>query len=568
MSITSAVAAIALLAILVFIHELGHFVAAKATGVSVRVFSIGFGARLFGFRIGETDYRVSALPFGGYVLMAGADPFGYADDDDPLADTRTSFLSRPVWQRLVVLAAGPVFNLLLPVVVFTALLMAGEPQRAPVVGTVSRDGQAAAAGLLPGDEILRVAGQHTGTMDEVFVALSAHGAGSVPVVVRRGGAEVDLQLELINGEDGELSPVGFSELLLDTAVGVADPASPAGLAGLRSGDLVRAVGGQPTPSWAAVSAALAASGASVEVEVEREGERLTRTLSRSADWRPLAMGVPVTAPLGWGLEHGSLYIGSVSDSFTKDSSDVLAGCRPKATAPPSPAFKAGLKPGDRLLRVNGQPIHEWSDLLRAVRATMVGEGVEATATPAELAVLRDGVVTMLTVQPEVILDTDQLGQYYARPILGVTPGGAWLDGPTVRVYYPFPEALQRAVRETVGLGGFILSHLGKLVTGEVAVQKSLGGPVEMFRQAGQAAERGLFDWARLLGILSVSLGIVNFMPLPVLDGGQILFHAVEGVRGRPLSVAIRERIQQIGLLMLVLLMLSVLVFDIQRIFEG
>lgn len=568
MSFTSVFAAVALLAILVFIHELGHFVAAKATGVSVRVFSIGFGGRLFGFRHGETDYRVSALPFGGYVMMAGADPFGYADDEDGLSDPRRSFMNRPVWQRLVVLAAGPVFNLILPVVVFTTLLMAGEPQRAPIVGTVGRDSPAAQAGLLPGDEILQVEGQSTTTMSDVFVALMGRSAGETRLKVRRGGAEQDLVLSLDLGDDGKLESAGFTELLLDTQVGVGDPSSPAGLAGLRSGDVVRAVDGREMLSWSALSAALATAGDQVSLEVERDTERLNLTLQRASDWRPLATGVPITPPLGWGLEHGSLYIGSVSDTFEKDSSDLLAGCRPKASAPPSPAFKAGLKVGDRLLRVNDVTVHEWADLLEAIRGTMVGEGVDAKATPAQLAVLRDGQVLMLEVQPEVILDTDRLGQYYARPIVGVMPGGGWLDGPTVRVYYAFPDAIQRAVSETVGLGAFILSHLGKLVTGEVAVQKSLGGPVEMFRQAGQAAERGLFDWARLLGILSVSLGIVNLMPLPVLDGGQILFHAVEGVRGRPLSVAIRERIQQVGLLFLVLLMLSVLVFDIQRIFEG
>ena len=173
-----------------------------------------------------------------------------------------------------------------------------------------------------------------------------------------------------------------------------------------------------------------------------------------------------------------------------------------------------------------------------------------------------------SVTPAVIRDTYVTGQYYFRPILGVIRLGGHVDGEMVRIYYSLPAAFEQATVETTATGAFILAHIGKLITGEAAVKKSLGGPVEMFRQAGNAAERGLFDWARLLGMLSISLGVVNLLPVPVLDGGQILFHAVEGIRGRPLSLAIRERVQQIGLLFLVLLMLSVLVFDIQRIFEG
>jgi regulator of sigma E protease len=127
----SILSAVALITILVFIHEFGHFIVAKACGVHVTVFSFGFGKRLIGMEIGGTDYRVSMLPFGGYVKMAGADPFGMGEeDDDILDDPSRAFLRKPVWQRLLVVAAGPAFNLALPLVVFTILLMAGEPQPA------------------------------------------------------------------------------------------------------------------------------------------------------------------------------------------------------------------------------------------------------------------------------------------------------------------------------------------------------------------------------------------------------------------------------------------------------
>jgi regulator of sigma E protease len=156
--------AVVLIATLVFIHELGHFIVAKLCGVHVRIFSLGFGRRIVGFEMGGTDYRISLLPFGGYVMMAGADSFGYGDeDDDLLDDPETSFMRRPVWQRLLVMMAGPGFNLALPIVVFTALFMAGEPQPSAVIGDVTLDAPAGEAGMLPGDRIVSVAGQEVTT---------------------------------------------------------------------------------------------------------------------------------------------------------------------------------------------------------------------------------------------------------------------------------------------------------------------------------------------------------------------------------------------------------------------
>ena len=146
------IAAIGMIAILVFIHEFGHFIVAKACGVHVKVFSIGFGRPLLGFDFKGTEYRLSMLPFGGYVQMAGADPFGTGEEDDEwLEDPESAFLRRPVWQRLLVVSAGPAFNLALPLVLFTVLLMAGEPQPANSVGTVDSDGLAAEAGMVPGE---------------------------------------------------------------------------------------------------------------------------------------------------------------------------------------------------------------------------------------------------------------------------------------------------------------------------------------------------------------------------------------------------------------------------------
>lgn len=566
MSITSIVAAVALIATLVFIHELGHFVIAKACGVRVTVFSIGFGRRLFGFERGGTDYRFSLLPFGGYVQMAGADPFGYQDELEDLDDPSTSFQNRPVWQRLAVLAAGPVFNLILPIIVFTGLLMAGEPQPAAVVGTVDPDSPADRAGLWSGDEIRAVGGQPLSTWKQLGDRLATIDAGPVALDVLRDGQPLTLTMDM--PPHGSGVDLGLGHERVDTILGVADPASPAGKAGLRTGDRVLSVDGAHVKDWTAVIRGLSAAGDRVTLEVTADGVERKVTLVADPAWTPVSPVLAEAPEARWGVETASLYIGSVGETVDDGSSDLLAGCRPGSSEPPSPAFEAGLRRGDRFLSLDGKPVRAWGDVLDNVRGTMQGSGGEATARPIAIDVVRDGQIVPISLTPTVIRDTDPFGEYYYRPILGVVRLGSYVEGETTRVYYPFPVAARQAVAETWGLGTFIVGHIGKLLTGEAAVKKSLGGPVEMFRQAGNAAERGLFDWARLMGMLSISLGVVNLLPVPVLDGGQILFYAVEGIRGRPLSLALRERVQQVGLLFLVLLMLSVLVFDIQRIFEG
>jgi len=566
LSFTSVIAAVALIAILVFIHELGHFVAAKSVGIHVNVFSIGFGRRVLGFKWRGTDYRLSLLPFGGYVQMAGADPFGYADAEEEPDDPATSFQNQAVWRRLTALAAGPAFNLLLPIGVFTALLMAGEPQAAAVVGTVDPGSPAEQAGILSGDQVVAVAGTPVETWNDLGGLLGARGGGPVDLDLLRDGKAMKLTVQL--PDKGSGVDLGLGHEREDAVVGVADPASPAGKAGVRTGDRVLSVDGKAVHDWPAVARALAAAGPQVALEIERDQEHLSLRLGEDLAWTPVDAALREAPGGRWGLETGSMYIGSVGETVDDGESDILSGCRPNASEPPSPAYVAGLRQGDRFLSLDGEPVRAWGDVLDAVKGTMEGSGAEATAHPLDVAVVRQGQIVHIRLTPTIIRDTDPLGQYYYRPILGVVRLGGYVDGDTTRIYYPFPAALRQAASETWGLGAFIVGHIGKMLTGEAAVRKSLGGPVEMFRQASDAAQRGLFDWARLMGMLSISLGIVNLLPVPVLDGGQILFNAVEGIRGRPLSLALRERVQQVGLLFLVLLMLSVLVFDIQRWIQG
>lgn len=559
-------AAFLAIAALIFVHEFGHFIVAKAVGVGVTTFSLGFGRRVWGFTYKGTDYRISAIPFGGYVALTGADPFSYEENpEDQPNNPDEAFLSKPVWQRLLVIAAGPAMNLVLPVFVFTALLMAGEPRPAAEVGELSPDGLAAQAGLLPGDRITAVDDAQVRTFSELADALVELSPGAHAVSVDRAGAPTTLTLT-VPPEGIEGVAIGLSSRRPSAMVGVDDPASPAGQAGLETGSLITAVNGEEVRDWLALSDALASAGPSVTVSFLPPREGATeeqRTLTQVAGWAPVADSPSEPVATTWGLAPASLFIGKVAATVMPDDGGLIG---PTSEPPPSPAMAAGLLPGDRFLAIDGEPVRLWSDVLELVSASLpTGDDVtQADVRPVSIDVLRAGQVISLTMTPQIIQDTDELARKRTRPVIGIERLGTYVSAPDVRVFYRFVPAVKRASAETYMSARFILNHLGGMVTSEVAVKESVGGPLEIFRQTHKAAQRGLFDYARLVAGISISLGIVNLLPVPVLDGGTLLFFTIEAIRGRPVSVTFRERAQQIGFLVLVLFMATVLVWDFQR----
>jgi regulator of sigma E protease len=224
--LTYIVAGLVMISLVVVIHEFGHFIVARFFGIGTPVFSVGMGPRLFGFQWKDTDFRVSALPIGGYVQMAGADPFG-EEDADSWVDPEQDFMKKPVWQRFLVMLAGPAMNIALPFVLFTAVLMLGDTLRDNVVNQVMPETAAAAAGLQAGDRIVAVDGQPVVVWDDLYSLLSVEKAGPIALTVERGGAVRELTLPagaLALGPDGlpELQRLGITHYQHSARVGVSD----------------------------------------------------------------------------------------------------------------------------------------------------------------------------------------------------------------------------------------------------------------------------------------------------------------------------------------------------------
>lgn len=430
--LTNVLAFIFALGVIIFVHEAGHLLVAKAFDVRVLAFSLGFGKRLLGFRRGETDYRVSLVPLGGYVRLGGENP-------DEVSDDPREFLNKPRWQRILVYVAGPAMNVVLSIAIMTALFAAGT--------SVSID---------PGS--------------------------------------------------------------LDPVIGTVADGSPAAEAGLRVGDRVVSAGGDPVDDWQDVNMALVvAPDKPVPMVVERDGATVSVTV------------VPEKVePYGFG-EAG------VAPELLPRFVQLLPG---------EPAEEAGFEAGDEIVSVDGRPVASQSQFVEYLQ--------EHPAQEVRVTVRRSGEVLTLPVTTKEVDGQGKVGAligYYVE----YSPGEA------------FVESLAFNWDITVRT----IDILGKIVTRQVAPQTAVSGPIDIASLSGAAARTGFKPLFYLMSVISLSIAIFNLLPIPLLDGGQITILLIESVRGRDLSLSIKERIQQFGFLVIIVLMVAVIVMDItKRIPDG
>jgi regulator of sigma E protease len=430
----------------VVLHEFGHFIVAKLLKIRVEAFSVGFGPRLFGFKRGHTDYRISALPLGGYVKLGGDDSNSPIEGEGAVDIPREEMFNlRPRWQRIAVAVAGPIMNVLTALAIpFAGAMIYGVPVApSPVVKIVSENGAAAQAGFQPGDRIIS-----------------------------------------FNGNEN--------------------------------------------PSWDVISGdALLSPGMAIPVVLERNGQRIPVTI------KPTARNES-------GEVAGTL-------DFLPDYGGIPAVISDVGKA--SPAEEAGLKSGDRVVAVGGQEVRSSAQVTEFIR------GHENQAIP--FTVERNGVKTELTTPTRRL----------ANGKLGITIGEQL---PLQKA--GIVTAASHAVRSNVQILRLTGKALGQVFTGQRSVRNTLSGPIGIYQAAQKSVETlgwdGVFG---MLGFLSLNLGIFNLLPIPVLDGGAIFLLLIEGLLslvGLSISTVVRDRIQQVGFVVVLMLMVFVITNDIVKKFSG
>jgi regulator of sigma E protease len=419
------------LGVLIFVHELGHFLMARRIGVRVLTFSLGFGPKLLSFRRGDTEYCVSAIPLGGYVKMAGETA------EDERTGAEDEFLSKPKWQRFQVLVMGPVMNLALAVILMSVVIHQGEivpayDSEPVVVGSIVENSVAGKAGILPGDRILAVGGADVPTWEHFSMTLAPRAKRDVELTIDRGGRTQIVKVVPDPVGEYEVGTIGVLPVARPEVLVVA-PGGPAEEAGLRASDVIVAAGPQPTPTY----------------------EQLLQMI-RSSEGQPLLLTV------------------------LRGSEEVTLTVTPR--------------------QMDG--------------AARIG----ANINPFEFRTVRPGLL----------------------------------------------EAVKLSVERNWNGSVLILNTLGGLLTGNVSV-KQLMGPVAIANASGAAASEGWVALLSLMALISLNLGLLNLMPIPVLDGGHILILALEGLSRRDFSIAVKEKMLLAGFAALVLLMVTVIYNDLTRI---
>ncbi len=427
---TSFLAFIFVLGVLVFVHELGHFLAARRIGVRVLTFSLGFGPKLLTVKRGDTEYCISAIPLGGYVKMAGENP------DDARTGAPDEFLSKSKWERFQVLIMGPVMNLALAVIVMALVLYQGADlpafaEQPAVVGSVEQGSPAEAAGVRPGDLIVSVQGRDVQDWEGLTMAIGTRANRPLPILF------------------------------------------------------------------------------------ERDGKRFEKTITPRAIDR---------------FETGSIGVGPW---YRPEIAAVSQG----------PAQDAGLRPGDLVLAAAGE---RYIDRPRFIEIIKAHDG-----KPLPVEIDRDGKTMSVTVTPRVIDDAVRINaQIREAETITVQPG----------IVEAFRLSAERNWEWTI----LIFETLTGLFTRDTSV-KQLMGPVGIASLSGDAAEAGVIPLFTLMALISLNLGLMNLMPIPVLDGGHIAILAVEGLSRRDFSIKVKEKMLLAGFFILITLMVTVIYNDLTRV---
>lgn len=531
---------------LILIHELGHLLAAKLVGIKAPRFSIGFGPPLVKFRIGETEYCLAPILLGGYVRLLGQDP----SERVSASDADRTMTAKPLWARMFVLFAGPAANLLLPVFLFFVFFLALAPTAVPpaVIGTVVDGTAADQAELAQGDRIVAIDGQDVRSWLDMRKRIAAAPGRELRIHIERDGERLDRvvtpQQRMHRNALGVATPVGRLGVLqrfYAPQIGITDEDSAAYAEGLRTGDVITSINGEPVRTIE-----------ELERMLDAGGTGLVRLTYLRAD--------PVAGPMGTYLFYESAHaqlLPRKDDDGNSTTGLLPANTFIRSIDPGSPAEAAGLQPGDRIISVDGTDFATWEYLNEVL--------YQRQQEPITLTVQSLGERRPRTVELSQTIRTWRDIYKHERQSLwfGAEPYAKWTNAPPEPIRGRFTYALASAVEETGDVLGMMWTTLHQLVTLERGMDE-LSSVVGLFSVAGTAADQGPSEFLLLMALLSINLGVVNLLPIPILDGGHLLFFTIEAIRRRPLGQRAREIASAVGLVLILLLLIIAARNDIVR----
>ncbi|MCB0407977.1 MAG: RIP metalloprotease RseP [Bdellovibrionales bacterium] len=540
-----------LLGLLIFVHELGHFMVAKFFGVRVEVFSLGFGKKIFQTQRGETTYCISLIPLGGYVKMFGDDPTkSVASEEKPY-----SFLDKPVSQRIAIVLAGPLMNLFFAGLLFFMIALIGQEVPGSVVGDVAPSSRAYEAGFRSGDKVLEAAHVPIKTWRELS-----------EIIQNSVGKTLDFKVQSENSEevrtvstnptygpsDDILTPnekVGTIEGLapesLSSLIGIFDPQGLAATAGLRSLDFIEKIDGADVHGFRNLEGLL-------KNAQLRDGKALLSVFEYHMGEEPKRREVSLN------LESLSSDSPSILNAIGVESAELYL----LRLKPNGPAMTAGLQRGDKVIAIDGTPITEWEQVLNTIKT------YDKIDTPVNIEVLRNGLKTSASVTPEMTDLMNAQGQEESRYTIGIYPGLSMSYPPLVleRTNNPF-QAVSIGIEKSYEWSKVIVLGFVRMFQGDVS-PKNIGSLITIGKYASHSFEAGLSQFLRMMAIISINLFLINLLPVPVLDGGHLVFFSIEALRGAPLSMRKMEIAQQFGLVILISLMVFALFNDISNLFSA
>ncbi|RMD95971.1 MAG: RIP metalloprotease RseP, partial [Deltaproteobacteria bacterium] len=489
---------IVLLGVLIFFHELGHFLVAKYYRVGVERFSIGFGPKLIGKRIGETEYIVAMLPLGGYVKMIGEDPF---EEVEPV-DIEKSFAHKPLFQRAMIVLAGPVANFLLAFVLYTFLYFVGLPNTLPVVGEIRPGTPAAEAGLQPGDRIVRIGETPIRWWDDIPKVVGRHPGEPLTFEIERGEERITKRITPVERE-GAPAMIGISPTLLLPVIGIPRQESPAWRAGLRTGDEITKIDGQRIEFFYEMARIIERSpGKTLTFTLRRQIRTTPPDLEAPPKYETLEVAVPVaTVTDERGLPRGTIGVESVEL--------YVLGVDPE-----KPAALAGIAPNDKIVAVDGKAVHTFAEFSEIVQGS---EG-----RPLRIRILRNGTPIEKEIQPI----TAAIRHGPLRTIEKTFVIGVSLQAPygkkTEKERYRNPiVALWKGVAKTGYDVALTAGTFVQLFRRQISID-TLGGPIVIAKISEESYKRGLVAYLLMMAFISVNLGVINLVPIPILDGGHLL----------------------------------------------